>query len=87
VLRAVVKSSFELSGRGTVLVIDLLEGAAKPGEMVRLALGDRTLEGKVIGVEFVDQDVGGPTFHADVALVVAGLEPGDVPPGTVVSSP
>jgi hypothetical protein len=84
VFRATVKSSFAIRGRGTYLVVDLFEGVAKPGDMACLALPTGPMEFKVRGVEIIDWR---GTSAAGETLLVEGVEPSDVPPGTAVSSP
>jgi translation elongation factor EF-Tu-like GTPase len=86
VLRAIVTSSFALTGRGTALTLEILEGSVKTGEAVRLAMGDRFVEATVRSVEFVDHDVSRPRYRAAPAIVIEGLAPSEVPPGTPVSS-
>jgi GTPase len=86
VLRGFVTSSFALTGRGTVLTLKILEGSVKAGDAVRLAMSARSVEVRVRSVEFVDYDVGRPSCRAEPAILIEGLAPSEVPPGTPVSS-
>lgn len=85
--RAVLKSSFEVTGRGTVLSVEILAG--------KVAVGDRlvvpTLDGRshivdVVAVDFLDFDIGRPTFRLEVGLTVDDIRPGEVAVGTIIHS-
>lgn len=85
-LRALVKGSFAYSRGGTALTIEILEGVARPGDVVHLLLVSREVDVTIRGAGMVDYDIGRPTFHADVVILVDGVEPSEVHPGTVVTT-
>lgn len=85
-MRATVKGSFAYPRGGTAIALESVEGTIKPGEVVALTLATRRVEVVVRGVGFADHDIGRPTFHADLVILVDGVEPNEVPPGTGVLS-
>jgi len=85
-LQGTVTSTFALSGRGTVVTLEIAEGLVKAGDSVRFEVGARVLEATVRSAEFVDYEVGRPGHRAEAAILVDGLEPSAVPPGTRISS-
>ena len=85
--RAVVTRAFELTGRGTVLSIEILEGRVIVGDKVAVAMsGGHTRIVEVCAVDVVDYDVGTPTFRADVGLTVGGIRSGELAIGEVIRS-
>lgn len=75
--RAILKGSFELRGRGTVLCVDILEGVIRAGDMIVVPLadgGNRTIAVRSIGALDVDR----PAGHALVALMVGDLRSSEV---------
>ncbi|WP_242354782.1 MULTISPECIES: hypothetical protein [unclassified Anaeromyxobacter] len=85
-IRAVVTSSFALAGGLTVLTLEILEGSVKSGDAVHVAMADRSAEVTVRSVEFVDYDIGRPTFRSEPAIVVEGIAPSEAPAGAIISS-
>ena len=81
-----MKASFAYPRGGTALTLDIAEGSVRPGDVVQLALPARTVDVRVRGAGVADHDVGRPTFHADIVILVDGVEPSEVPPGTAVTS-
>jgi translation elongation factor EF-Tu-like GTPase len=83
--RATVKRGFELAARGTVICVDILEGVVKIGDRVSIPTvdGGATVT-EVLAVDFVDVDVGKPTYRAEVALRVRDVQPSDVAVGREV---
>ncbi len=74
---AQIKSVFSVTGRGTYLGVEILEGQIRVGDWIRLTARsgvDQTV--RVHGVEFIDYIA---QRRADVGLHVPDLDPGDVP--------
>ena len=85
--RAVVKTAFELSGRGTVLSVEILEGTVSVGDLLSVPMsGGNSRIVTVRAVDFVDYDISRPTFRAEVGLTVDGIASGDVAIGQVIQS-
>jgi len=82
--RAVVKTCFEITGRGTVVSVEIVAGIVVVGDRVVIPTltGPRVVE--VRAVDFVDYDVGRPTHRAEIALTVGALPPTDVAIGQEV---
>jgi len=68
------------------LALEGVEGTIKPGDVVALALANRRVELIVRGAGVADHDIGRPTFHADIVILVDGVQPSEVPAGTEVLS-
>ena len=82
-MRARIKQTFRITGRGTVLVIELLEGRVQRGDSIAYPTrqGDR-LRLVVEGAESVDHTA---ERRSDIGLVVKGLDPADVPDGQEIT--
>jgi selenocysteine-specific translation elongation factor len=77
--RAVLKRSFQLTGRGTVLSVEILDGKVAVGDELVVSTSDgRTRIVEVLAVDFLDIDIGRPTSRAEVALTVGDIRPGEV---------
>jgi len=69
--RAMVKGAFELTGRGTVVAVEILDGTVAAGDQVLVPIvGGQERRVAVRAIGFIDRDVGRPTQHAHVALHV-----------------
>jgi GTPase len=68
----------DITGRGTVLAVDVLEGEIRAGDMISIGMvgGRRTVT--VRSVEFIDRDIGKPTFRCWVGLMIDGVRAADV---------
>lgn len=85
--RAVLKRSFEVTGRGTVLSIDILEGKVVVGDKLVVPTADgRPRVVEVLAVDFLDIDLDRPTFRAEVALWVGDIRPSEVTIGHIIRS-
>jgi hypothetical protein len=76
--RAIVRAAFEATGRGSVLGVEITDGMIHANDKVTIATlhGDRTVV--VRSVEFIDIDIGKPSFHSLTGLVVETLPASDV---------
>ncbi len=80
--RAVLTRSFEVNGRGTVLCVDIVDGAVKRGDRLAVPMqGGSTSVVPVLGVDFVDIDVGKPTFRSGIALTGRDVRSAEVAVG------
>ena len=67
--RATIRRAFELTGRGTVIAVEIVEGAVTPGDKLVVPTADGyTCVVEVREVGFLDFDIGRDTFRAEVAL-------------------
>ena len=83
--RAVLKRSFELTGRGTVLSVDILDGTVRVGDELMVPMLDgRSRLVEVIAVDFLDIDIGRPTSRAEIALRVADIRLDEVAIGSII---
>jgi Domain of unknown function (DUF4279) len=85
--RATTKSTFTVTGRSTVITMDILDGVVRVGDGIEVPLkagGHRHL--KVIGVDYADIGVGTPAFRSETALTVdaASIAPDEVAIGEEV---
>jgi len=70
VFRAVLKRAFEVRGRGTVLAVEIRDGTIKAGDSISISTSNGTRIAQVLAVEFIDYDIGRPTFRSELGLVV-----------------
>jgi GTPase len=72
--RALIKRSFELTGRGTVVSVDVLEGVVTVGDRLALPMRDGTSRiVEVHAVDFVDLEIGRPSARAEIGLTFEDL--------------
>jgi len=70
VFRAVLNRAFEIRGRGTVLAVEIRDGTIKAGDSISISTSNGTRIAQVLAVEFIDYDIGRPTFRSELGLVV-----------------
>lgn len=68
--RAVLNRAFEIRGRGTVLAVEIRDGTIKAGDSISISTSNGTRIAQVLAVEFIDYDIGRPTFRSELGLVV-----------------
>jgi len=77
-----VKGTFELSGRGIVVALDVLDGKVAKGDRVVIPLSDgTTLTTEVSELGFIDRDIGKPTFASHVTLLFRDVRARDAAEG------
>lgn len=76
--RAVLEHAFELTERGTVLAISVLAGVVKANDAILIATLEGTSIVQVKAVEFLDYDIGKPSFRSLVGLVIDGVRTADI---------
>jgi translation elongation factor EF-Tu-like GTPase len=83
-MRARIKKAFAITGRGTALVLDLLEGPLRRGDIVSCPKNDGTLSDLIVGgVEFVDRIA---EKQADIGILVNGIDPAEVQIGREITA-
>ena len=83
---ALVTNAFAIHDRATVLTLQILAGQVRAGDQVEIRSQRGATRLRVLSVEYVDRDVGRGSQRSEVAIVVKGLKPEDVAPGTEVAS-
>lgn len=75
-LRARIKSAFVVTGRGTFIGVEIIDGTVEVGDEVELPLGDgsRRVAG-VRAVEFIDHIA---DRRPEVGLGITGVEPREI---------
>ena len=85
--RAIVKRVFAVTGRGTAVCVDIIEGTVRAGDKVLVPTSNGCRRAaEVRSVEFADIDIGRPTPRAEVGLLVGDLPPSEVAVGREVSA-
>jgi serine/threonine protein phosphatase PrpC len=80
--RVRIREAFDLPGRGTVLLVDVVEGRVAAGDIVDAPVGDGGIQpASVVGVEFVDRRLSSDDPESSLALVVEGF------PAAALSTP
>jgi hypothetical protein len=80
--RARVEGAFAVARRGTVVVVDLIEGEVRAGERVLVPLADGgTVVRVALGVEIVERELGEPSRDGNHGVFVGKLDPTAVQAG------
>jgi len=82
--RAIVRTIFEVTSRGTVLAVDILDGTIRQGDSISIPTPNGPRNVQVLAIEFVDHNIGKPTFRSEVGLVVGDVRAAEVLVGAEV---